>query len=176
MKLRQHTKNSAETGGRKTVEHSCNLGEVRGSSPLARSFPASKRWRWQLVLGQRLGDPTCPYLIRWVWSTPFGSLRLHHWLSSDDARNFHDHPWWFVTFVLRGGYVDVSPAGEDRCAAGRVCYRPALHQHTVRVDAGGCWTFLITGPEHRFWGFWVKSKFKKANKYFLEHGHHPCAN
>lgn len=33
---------------------------------------------------------------------------------------------------------------------------------------------MLTGREVRRWGFWVKWKFKKSNKYFLEHGHHPC--
>lgn len=174
MTLRQHTKNPVDVGGRQTVEHFQNMEEVGGSSPSARKFPASKRWRWQWVWGQKLGNEACPYLIRWVFSTPFGSIRLHHWRASDDARNFHDHPWWFLTFVLRGGYTDVSPTGEERCSAGKFRFRRALHRHTVRVDAGGCWTVLLTGPEHRFWGFWVGRKFKKANKYFLEHGHHPC--
>jgi hypothetical protein len=50
----------------------------------------------------------------------------------------------------------------------------ALHRHTVEVADGGCWTVLLTGKVVRRWGFWVNGKFKKTNKYFLEHGHHPC--
>lgn len=58
-------------------------------------------------------------------------------------------------------------------------FRPALHTHTVNVQKGGCWTILLMGPETRKWGFWVRKrsgkwKWKKSNKYFLEHGHHPC--
>src|SRR5215472_18922423 len=58
---------------------------------------------------EKLGLPQCPYLIRWRAETPFGSVRLHHWLGPDDDRAFHDHPWWFVTFVLAGGYTDRNP-------------------------------------------------------------------
>jgi hypothetical protein len=58
---------------------------------------------------------------------------------------------------------------------GRICvYRPALHRHTVRVPYSGCWTFLITGPEIRQWGFWLKGRFRKRNKFFHIMGHHPC--
>lgn len=126
--------------------------------------------RWN----ERLGLPECPYLIRWRIETPFGSIRLHHWLGPDDDRAFHDHPWWFWTIVLSGGYTDVNPDGEDHLSRGVFRYRPALHRHTVVPDEGGAWTVIITGRKTRDWGFWVDGKFRKANKWFLTFGHHPC--
>ena len=86
----------------------------------------------------------------------------------------HDHPWWFLTLILWGGYVDVSLGGEDRVGAGSIRLRPSWWRHTVRVNKGGAWSLLLTGPERRQWGFWVNGKFRKRNKYFFEHGHHPC--
>lgn len=53
------------------------------------------------------------------------SVRIHHFYRSDDARHFHDHPWWFVTLVVRGGYTDVSEMGEDKLRPGSVRYRSA---------------------------------------------------
>jgi hypothetical protein len=105
---------------------------------------------------------------------PFGSVRVHHWLSADDDRAFHDHPWWFLTIVLRGGYVDQSPAGEDEVFAPAVRFRHALHRHTVYPGPRGAWTLVITGPRKRSWGFWRDGKFRKANKWFSTWGHHPC--
>lgn len=103
-------------------------------------------------------------------------MRLHHWLAPDDARAFHDHPWGFVTFVLRGSYTDVSPGVVDHLNAFAVRVRHAQHQHTVHPDpVKGAWTLVITGPIVRDWGFWVQGRFRKANKYFSSHGHHPCA-
>lgn len=70
---------------------------------------------------QKLGNPECIYAERWILKLPFnlGSIRFHHFLKSDDARAHHDHPWWFVTFVLRGSYVDESTC--DNCdGQGRV--------------------------------------------------------
>jgi len=123
---------------------------------------------------EKLGLPQCPYVIRWRLETPFGSVRLHHWLSADDGRAFHDHPWWFWTLVIRGGYTDRSPGGDDHLRSGSVRFRPALHQHTVYPDGGGCWTVIITGRKSRPWGFWLDGKFTKANKWFARFGHHPC--
>jgi hypothetical protein len=126
-----------------------------------------------------LGLAECPYVYRWMveWEG-LGSLRIHHFLSSDDPRALHDHPWWFVTIPFWGGYEDV---GQNRTeivglgGGGRLlAYRPALHRHTVRLISNTVWTFLITGPETRQWGFWHKGRFRKRNKWFFEQGHHPC--
>lgn len=62
--------------------------------------------------------------------------------------------------------------------AGKVFARRAKHTHWVKVDKGGCWTLLLTGPPYRKWGFWIKKatkiKWVKANKYFATYGEHPC--
>lgn len=124
---------------------------------------------------EKLGLPECPYVIRWKIETKLGSIRIHHWLGPDDDRAFHDHPWRFVTVVLKGGYTDRSPSGDDHLRAGSVRHRPALHRHTVVPDPGGAWTLIITGPKVRAWGFWLDGKFRKARKWFSSHGHHPCS-
>jgi hypothetical protein len=129
---------------------------------------------YQLKWGEELRCQTGVYIKRWYLETPWFSLRLHHWLHSDDDRHFHDHPWSFITFVIAGGYTDCSPTGKERMKRGKIAVRQATHQHTVKVDPGGCWTFLITGPKVRRWGFWVGKKWKKSNKYFLENGAHAC--
>lgn len=137
---------------------------------------------------EEIGRPECPYLKRWVLQFGRFSIRLHHWRASDDARALHDHPWWFLTLVLKGGYRDISaPNPRDwdwennlwathtqHLRPGSIRFRPALHTHTVQVDPGGCWTLLLTGPHSRDWGFWVDRQWKRMRRYFKEHGHHPC--
>jgi hypothetical protein len=41
---------------------------------------------------------------------PWIGARVHTILSSDDDRALHDHPWAFVTIILRGGYVEFRAA------------------------------------------------------------------
>lgn len=164
-----------------------------------------------LTWRQKLGNPECVYAERWILKLPFKwSIRLHHFFKSDDARAHHDHPWWFITLVIRGSYVDESPCMEcegrgewevgnisdladtmwescpfcdgrgtalDVLTPGTVRYRPAEWQHTVLTS--GVWTICLTGPPIRKWGFWERladgrKKFRKANKWFFENGHHPC--
>jgi len=127
-----------------------------------------------IIWGEKLGRSECPYMRRWVLNLHWFSIRLHHWYSSDDHRNFHDHPWSFAVIVLKGSYTDVNPSGRERMSVGRLVFRKALHRHTVEVPEGGCWTLLLTGRQTRKWGFWVNGKFRKSNKYFFMYGHHPC--
>jgi len=121
----------------------------------------------RIVFGEDLG-----YIKRWCFITKWFSIRLHHWVSSDDLRNPHNHAWSFVTIVFRGFYTDISPDGEELIKAPCVRYRKFDHIHSVMVPAGGCWSLLITGAEKNKWGFFVNGKFRKRNKYFYEWGHH----
>lgn len=127
---------------------------------------------------QKLGKPECPYMERWVADFRLFSVRLHHWYFGDDPRHFHDHPWDFWVFVVFGCYVDVNSQGRENMERFSLTFRPAEHKHTVETK--GCWTLILTGPEKREWGFWVRNKSNtndvwfKAKRYFIKHGHHPC--
>lgn len=120
------------------------------------------------------GLPECPYFRRWVLDFGAFALRVHRWQASDDNRAFHDHPWWFLTCVLWGSYADISPDGEDLLTVGSIRFRAATHKHTVKILHPGTWTFLITGPVTRRWGFWSGTKQFRRDKYFAVRGHHPC--
>jgi hypothetical protein len=146
-----------------------------------------------IIWGQELGDPECPYMKRWVLNFGKFAIRLHHWIGSDDPRNMHDHAWGFWTFVIKGGYSDVTECRNClgiqpescmfNCNNGRLeehlgrwslKYRPPNHKHTVQTDPSGAWTILLNGPHVRKWGFWVDGKFMKVRRYFDKFGHHPC--
>lgn len=114
------------------------------------------------------------YVRRWRLETPAFSIRIHHWLHSDDSRAYHDHPWPFISFIFRGGYTDQGPTHRTIHRAPSLVYRPARHQHWVEVHEGGCWSILITGPKVRRWGFWIKEKFTISYRYFYQMGRHIC--
>lgn len=129
-----------------------------------------------LIWRQRLGNVDCPYNERWILNLYFFSIRLHHWLGSDDLRYPHDHPWWYLSIVLCGSYTDITPTGNVERKAASIAFFPATHKHSVKLTSKTCWTLLITGTEKRVWGFWVNGKFRKRNRYFYDYGNHPCDN
>ena len=142
-----------------------------------------------ITWAQELGRPECPYIRRWVVDFWLFSIRLHHWISSDDPRHYHDHPWHYLSWVIKGSYKDVHEGekcrdyGEGTHARCQVRdlrerwslahYRPT-HRHSVEVPPTGCWTIVLTGPEVRQWGFWVDGRFLKRNRYFFDYRPHPC--
>lgn len=96
---------------------------------------------------QVIGDGS-PYLLRWyvIPRNPLLNIYVHKFLRSDDDRALHDHPWWFVSLVLRGGYVEVHEADHGKTMAlcrtsildwgspfrsRMVAFRPATWRHRV---------------------------------------------
>ncbi|AHE52599.1 hypothetical protein [Sphingomonas sanxanigenens] len=108
-----------------------------------------------------IGEAERPYLRRW-WIIPrnrFFNLYLHDVLRSDDDRALHDHPWWNVSVVLAGRYIEHTIAAggiEHRAerAAGSFVFRRARQAHRLEVLPGErAVTLFITGPRLREWGF-----------------------
>jgi hypothetical protein len=127
-------------------------------------------FRWK----EGIGMSYCPYMYRWVFNFYFFSIRIHHWLRSDDKRAFHDHPWSFITIVTKGSYTDVSESGKEVLTRGSIRYRVHNHKHYVEVPESGCWSVLLTGRPNHKWGFLKDGKYMKKNKYFKKHGHPAC--
>ena len=104
------------------------------------------------------------YLDRWyvVPRNRWLNIYLHRFRGSDDDRALHDHPWWSLSFLLRGFMVE-----HYRTAARDPVFqrerwvpwllpvlRSARFAHRLEVVDGPVWTLFITGPHVREWGFW----------------------
>jgi len=121
-----------------------------------------------LVPEKRRHDLTvkgAPYMRRWIWRWFGRELRIHHIQAPDPGRSYHDHPFDFVSIVLRGGYVE-EVYGDDGSGSPLDCYflerrrwlavasRRAETRHRItEVSPGGCWTLVLAGPRRRPWGF-----------------------
>lgn len=131
----------------------------------------------QIRLKEGLGDDQCFYAFRWVLNLGFISFRVHHFLRSEPIAHKHDHAWDYITFILKGGYLDVSPNKIDKLKTGSIRFRKAEHIHTVVIPkSSDCWTFLIAFKPRRKWGFWVNGKLKRPLKYFARFKHLPCSD
>ena len=85
-----------------------------GSSDLRPFKPFQIRW------AEKLGLQECPYLIRWTFLFFGYSIRIHHWLKSDDDRFFHDHASNLVSVVLKGHYWNVTPIDPNKNPSDKV--------------------------------------------------------
>ena len=118
------------------------------------------------------------YLRRW-WIIPrnrWFNIYLHHFVSSDDDRALHDHPWINMSILIQGDYLEIVPGknssnpgigeGNSRCLLrreGHIYVRgpKSLHRVLLHLDDSlekevPVWTLFITGPNVRVWGFQCK--------------------
>lgn len=123
-------------------------------------------WQWFLILisGQphfTIGPSSNPYLLRW-YLLPRNkrfNLFLHKFLRDDDDRVLHDHPWWFISFLFKGGYREILESDSLIRDSPSICFRPAQHKHRVVLRVVPTWSLILTGPKIRTWGFWCPKGF-----------------
>ena len=138
---------------------------------VSKYLPKNTTKSFQIRWNEPLGTKENTYAYRWVFIFFGYSIRIHHWLSSDDLRHFHNHAWWFITFVIKGSYIDISENGEELMPTFKLKYRKANHAHAVKIEKE-CWTILLTGRPENKWGFLVNNKLLRPLKYFHKFGHH----
>lgn len=121
------------------------------------------RW-WHKVAAKRppdylIGDQNDPQTLRWCLVPRNGwfNVYLHKWLRSDQDESLHDHPYFNVSVLLEGHYLEEVAAGR-RAWRVRRAWRPVVRlpstPHAVRLQNGTVvWSLFITGPRVREWGF-----------------------
>jgi hypothetical protein len=124
-----------------------------------------------------IGGLDNPYMIRWfvIPRNPWFNIYLHKFCRDDDDRALHDHPWWFISIMLKGSYIEHRSGKPSLIRhALSFAFRPAVAQHRIelfRDDHGAiipCWTLVITGRKKRTWGFWCPKGFVPWHE-FVEH-------
>ncbi len=79
----------------------------------------------------------------------------------------HDHPWAFISFILKGGYVEYSEShknGSKLYGPGSILYRKAEYSHKLEIHQP-CWTFVITFKKVREWGFITRKGWVPWRRY-----------
>lgn len=110
------------------------------------------------------------YMRRWILRLPWLHLRLHNILRSDKGRDLHDHPFDFISIILRGSYTEITP-GPDGTKVEKVwprfsvIRRKAEDLHALKLHAGPVWTLVIAGQVRRKWGFMTKNGWIPWTKY-----------
>lgn len=125
----------------------------------------NKLGRYRLIPDRRTGDD---YMHRYYlflknrkWF-PF-NFALHKIVKSDDPI-FHDHPWPYMTIILKGGYYEHTPIFDNDGkkfaevsrwrGPGSIIIRGAKEYHWLELEENGSATTLFfMGPQLRDWGF-----------------------
>lgn len=113
------------------------------------------------------------YLKRWhiIPENPFLNVYYHEIRASDLDRHLHDHPYWFSSFILDGGYLEHTNKGTKERGIGDFNFHTPWRFHRLEMkDSNGANTIFITGPKIRKWGFQTENGWMEKTKYFEEYG------
>lgn len=99
---------------------------------------------------------------RYLWrlrivQTPWFAIYLHRF-DSPDQQGLHDHPWPFVSFILRGGYMErrINPRTLEVSAKHVRFFNwkgLADAHYIVKLDRTPTWSLVLTGRRRKSFGF-----------------------
>lgn len=112
------------------------------------------------------------YLKRWylIKRNRFFNIYLHRFGESDDDRALHDHPWWSLSFLLKGELVEHRLKPARHIPRFLPVIRSAKFAHRLELIKGPAWTIFITGPVIRSWGFLCPGGWKAWRDFTTEEG------
>ena len=152
--------------------------------------------KFQIRWAEKLGFENNPYLIRWTFIFFGYSMRIHHWIKSDDNRFFHDHSADLLSIVLKGRYWNVKPIditlppiykGKNNTKwfyvegifnswynffhmKNSIWFSKAEDRHYLSIPKGGAWTLMFEGRPRHKWGFYVNGHKWRPLRYFHKYG------
>ena len=122
-----------------------------------------------------IGSHDNPQIHRWwlIPRNPIFNVYLHHIKRSDADLELHDHPWWNLSIILRGSYVEELPGKKYKYRPqGSWIFRGGKAAHRLHVFDGSpsTVTLFITGPKFRTWGFHCPKGWVPWNNYVEKRG------
>lgn len=96
---------------------------------------------------------------------PF-NLMLHK-ICASDPDDLHDHPWWYATLILKGGYWEITPQGRFWRGPCHFRIRGSQDLHRLELPEGGTgsWSLFLRGPKVRDWGFVKRGRWIYHRRY-----------
>lgn len=99
--------------------------------------------------------------VAWVLQRLGVAVRVHEILRSDDLSVLHDHPWNYVSVILKNGYIEATEGHYRYYGEGCILLRSAKSAHCLELVLEGSYepapvpatTLFITGPWKQTWGF-----------------------
>lgn len=94
-------------------------------------------------------------------SLPKFNIYIHNIKQSDLDLHMHDHPWHFISFILKGIYREDSkifPNWKDKyivLCPGDFIKHHAKDSHKLTLLTDEVWTLVFTWGKKRLWGYHI---------------------
>ena len=104
---------------------------------------------------------------RWeILKTRWGSIWLHAIYKADADKHLHNHPWDFISVVLRGSYYEQTPLGNKKQYPGKINVRDGSEYHKIlELVSPVVYTLFFASKPKRLWGYKVMGKFVDHETY-----------
>ena len=126
----------------------------------------NKRGSWRMIMRNSL-----PYLKRYyIFKSKWFTVLLHEFWASDSSY-LHDHPWFNITFLIKGLYIEHELDGKINVRGlGYTRFRTPEQLHRIEVIDGAprVWSLFIHFKRVREWGFLMPHGWVPASEYSKE--------
>lgn len=115
------------------------------------------------------------YLDRWgIESIRLGGIFIHKMSAPDPGPHLHNHPWWFGSLILWGGYYEQRTTEDEILSQGVIPRTGSLYSvrqvrnwlswksfplnecHRIEnLKRNTSWSLVVHGPTKRGWGFFL---------------------
>lgn len=104
---------------------------------------------------------------RWeILKTRWGSIWLHAIYKADIDKHLHNHPWHFISIILKGSYKEITQKGISFQRPGKINIRNGENYHKIlEVESKVVYTLFFATEPKRLWGYDVDGKFLDHETY-----------
>lgn len=130
------------------------------------------------IIEERMSEFFCKYHLKGL---PFDAV-LHHFTDADKGYP-HDHPFSFMTFILKGGYIErVYTINKNGTWTSELVHHYpgdshlviANHIHKIEeLPTGECWTLILPFPKLKDSGFYRFEENSILFRYWYENEFKP---
>jgi hypothetical protein len=110
---------------------------------------------------------------RWaLFETTYVSLYFHQIYRADEDPHLHNHPWNIATWILDGGYIETTEAGDEVRREGSFAYRTRKQFHKIKELLKGrtCTLALCIGKRND-WGYKLEDGSVVSNEQYRKLKH-----
>lgn len=115
------------------------------------------------------------YLARLrIIQTPWFGIYVHDIYEPDADRDPHNHPWSFISIVLRGSYIErlyEDPLNHRDRWVSKFHLKRSVHRmgrksaHRIVKASPGLKTLILVGPRRANWGFFTDKGYVPWQEY-----------
>jgi len=127
------------------------------------------KWLSNLFLVKEIRSKTGElHFQRWVlFALPFLRIYLHKICLPDYDEHMHDHPWNFISIILKGGYLEKFSNGPNYDIVsynhnnpGTIVKRNREQVHKIeKLFKISSWSLVLAWGEYQIWGYRIGSEW-----------------